>query len=299
MTTYPKPLSTLPTKELASRVVAELISCNGNLNGWAAVLTAVFDILRRPEELDILQETPSSRRWDDICLLREAADMAQFSDLPEFIKGPLFRLVEHQQYCEGPFQQRVLPWMMQCFGKEISSDREERNHRFLEEALELVQACGATREECYQLVDYVYDRPVGEKPQEVGGVMVTLAALCLAQGLDMVECGDVELARIWTKVEQIRAKQAAKPKHSPLPGYTPPTGNTIPTNAGKWLWTHDLYTDADKDRPEQICDSNGQVTLGLCRKCGRAEIELTQPCLVDPCTVVNRLDELDPTHGAV
>ena len=27
-----------------------------------------------------------------------------------------------------------------------------------------------------------------------------------------------ELARIWTKVEQIRAKQAAKPRNSPLPG---------------------------------------------------------------------------------
>lgn len=28
---------------------------------------------------------------------------------------------------------------------------------------------------------------------------------------------EVELRRIWTKVEKIRAKQAAKPKHSPLP----------------------------------------------------------------------------------
>jgi len=29
--------------------------------------------------------------------------------------------------------------------------------------------------------------------------------------------GETELARVWTKVEKIRAKQAAKPKHSPLP----------------------------------------------------------------------------------
>ena len=29
---------------------------------------------------------------------------------------------------------------------------------------------------------------------------------------------DAELVRVWTKVEAIRAKQAAKPKHSPLPG---------------------------------------------------------------------------------
>jgi len=38
---------------------------------------------------------------------------------------------------------------------------------------------------------------------------------------------------------------------------------------------HDLYTDADKDRPEVICDSNGQVVLGLCKKCGKGECELT------------------------
>lgn len=115
------------------------------------------------------------------------------------------------------FQSRVAPWMQDCFGPAISADTVERTHRFLEEALELVQACGATREECLQLVDYVYGRPVGEPSQEVGGVMVTLAALCLANGIDMHQAGETELARIWTKIEQIRAKQAAKPKNSLLP----------------------------------------------------------------------------------
>ena len=116
-----------------------------------------------------------------------------------------------------PFQYRVQPWMMECFGPVISADTQERNHRFLEEALELVQASGATRSEAHDLVNYVYGRPVGEPFQEVGGVMVTLAALCLAHKMDMHAAGEVELARVWTKVEKIRAKQAAKPKHSPLP----------------------------------------------------------------------------------
>ena len=115
------------------------------------------------------------------------------------------------------FQQRVQPWMMACFGAEIAADRAERNHRFLEESLELVQSCGCTASEAHQLVNYVFGRPVGEPAQEVGGVMVTLAALCLANSLDMHAAGETELARIWGKVEQIRAKQAAKPKHSPLP----------------------------------------------------------------------------------
>jgi hypothetical protein len=74
-----------------------------------------------------------------------------------------------------------------------------------------------TRSEAHQLVDYTFDRPVGELHQEVGGVMVTLAALCLASNANMHESGETELARIWTKIEKIRAKQAAKPKHSPLP----------------------------------------------------------------------------------
>lgn len=115
------------------------------------------------------------------------------------------------------FQDRVQPWLLACFGEMIAGDREERNHRFLEEALELVQACGCTASEAHQLVDYVFGREVGEPRQEVGGAMVTLAALCLANGLDMHDAGEAELARIWTKVDAIRAKQAAKPTHSPLP----------------------------------------------------------------------------------
>lgn len=118
---------------------------------------------------------------------------------------------------KGTLQSRVQPWMMACFGPAISADKVERNHRFLEEALELVQACGCSRDEAMQLVAYVYDRPQGEINQEVGGVMITLAALCLANGFDMHSAGETELARIWTKIDQIRAKQASKPKGSVLP----------------------------------------------------------------------------------
>lgn len=116
------------------------------------------------------------------------------------------------------FQQRVKTWMMECFSMEICRDTQERCHRFTEEALELVQSLGMTASEAHQLVDYVYGRPTGETHQEVGGVMVTLAALCCA--LDQMEMdaeGEVELARVWNNIEKIRAKQAAKPKHSPLP----------------------------------------------------------------------------------
>lgn len=116
-----------------------------------------------------------------------------------------------------PFQDRARPWTIECFGAEIAADKTERNHRFIEEALELVQACGATEIECHQLVDYVFGRPVGDPTQEIGGVMVTLASLCNAHGENMHEAGDAELLRCWSIIEKIRAKQKAKPKHSPLP----------------------------------------------------------------------------------
>ncbi len=119
------------------------------------------------------------------------------------------------------YQDRVAIWMAGCFGPEITTDKTERNHRFLEEALELVQSIGCTQSEAQQLVDYVYGRDTGETTQEIGGVMVTLAALCSANRVRMQACGEVELSRVWENIEKIRVKQAAKPRLSPLP--QPPT----------------------------------------------------------------------------
>lgn len=118
-------------------------------------------------------------------------------------------------------QERVGVWVLACFGAAVAADRRERSHRFLEEALEMVQAAGCTRDEALQLVDYVFGRPAGELRQEVGGVMLTLAAFCLAHDLSMDAAAEEELARVWTKVEAIRAKQATKPRFSPLPGVAP------------------------------------------------------------------------------
>jgi hypothetical protein len=119
------------------------------------------------------------------------------------------------------YQEQVDQWMQECFGPEVAGDVPERNHRFLEEALELVQANGCTSEAAHQLVDYVFGRPVGVRTQEIGGVMVTLAALCNTGRIDMELCGRVELLRCWEVIETIRAKQKAKPAFGPLPGPSP------------------------------------------------------------------------------
>jgi hypothetical protein len=117
------------------------------------------------------------------------------------------------------FQQAVRIWVRKCLGARMASDGAQRNHRFLEEALELVQSLNCTASEAHQLVDYVFGRPVGEPAQEVGGTMVTLAALCDANDLNMCEDGWEELERVNQPavIEKIRAKQATKPKFSALP----------------------------------------------------------------------------------
>lgn len=115
------------------------------------------------------------------------------------------------------FQRRVVEWMAACFPLSSQSSVEERTHRFLEEALELAQAQGCSREHAHALVEYVYGRPEGDPEVEVGGVMVTLAGLCSAAGIMMDQAGDRELERNWARIDNIRRKQAMKPRGSPLP----------------------------------------------------------------------------------
>lgn len=47
------------------------------------------------------------------------------------------------------YQERVHKWILHCFGATIGADKIERNHRFLEESLELVQAGGCTASEAH------------------------------------------------------------------------------------------------------------------------------------------------------
>ncbi|WP_197410724.1 hypothetical protein [Devosia epidermidihirudinis] len=124
-------------------------------------------------------------------------------------------------------QRRVAAWMQECFGAEITADKVERVDRFIEEALELAQATGWTADRAHALVDYVFGRPVGEIGQEVGGVMVTLAALCNVFDIDMNAEAKPEVDRITQPeiVLKIRAKQAAKPTGSALPIAPTPGGD--------------------------------------------------------------------------
>lgn len=118
---------------------------------------------------------------------------------------------------ERAFQPRVNTWMKACFSQEVLHDKAERNARFLEEAIELVQACGCTKSEASQVLDYVYGREIGHPFQETGGVMISLAALCTDWDIDIMKAGHDEIDRCYTIIDKIRAKQAQKPKFRSLP----------------------------------------------------------------------------------
>lgn len=127
----------------------------------------------------------------------------------------------------APFQVRVRAWAAECFGATLADDSRYRSHRFLEEALELAQAAGVTSAESADLVSYVFRRSIGAVPQEVGSVMITLAAFCQASGLSMELAGEAELERVMAKIAEIREKQKLVPPlaeaetPAPLGAYPP------------------------------------------------------------------------------
>lgn len=41
---------------------------------------------------------------------------------------------------------------------------------------------------------------------------------------------------------------------------------------------HELFETGDSDAPNYIRDRNGDVVLGMCRRCRKGEIELDQQC---------------------
>lgn len=50
------------------------------------------------------------------------------------------------------------------------------------------------------------------------------------------------------------------------------------------LGLHDLFKSGDAAAPDSIKDRNGAVALAQCKRCGRAEAELSEPCTPPPTT---------------
>ncbi len=96
-------------------------------------------------------------------------------------------------------QLAVHNWCKAAFGAAHASSVEQRAVRFLEEAIELYQACGGSSDMAHQLINYIFNRPVGYIAQEFGGVDVTLLALAQACGLSAEDLGKAEFERVLKK----------------------------------------------------------------------------------------------------
>jgi hypothetical protein len=121
----------------------------------------------------------------------------------------LRRSISQMRAVAPSFQRRAGAQIRKIVGGESATDPRERNYHFFQEAAELMRACDMTKGEMYAAIDYVFDRKIGSRTQEVGSVMIALAALCVVHKIDMFEAAEVELLEICDS-ERNRMQTAAK-----------------------------------------------------------------------------------------
>ena len=105
-------------------------------------------------------------------------------------------------------QHRVGSWVESTFGSQALA-RNERGRRFAEEAIELAQAAGVSREQLIALVTYVYGREPGDLYQENGEASGSRClALRMPSGCRRIAPSVTRLARIEAfPAEHFRARQ--------------------------------------------------------------------------------------------
>jgi NTP pyrophosphatase (non-canonical NTP hydrolase) len=90
-------------------------------------------------------------------------------------------------------------WAVENFGVEEVSSFPQRGLRLLEEAAETAQATGLSEELAHKIVTHVWSRPVGELPQELGGLSLTMLILAELAELDLDAAEEHELQRVLRK----------------------------------------------------------------------------------------------------
>lgn len=104
----------------------------------------------------------------------------------------------------------ALAWAVSIFG-EGAEDGEERAMRFIEEAVELVNAVGLSASVVHAIVERIYTRHKGDRGREMGQALLTLELLAEVYGIDPSRCADVEFARIQAiPKEEWERRHAAK-----------------------------------------------------------------------------------------
>lgn len=137
-------------------------------------------------------------------------------------------------------QTAVADWLIRAFGVEVATSPFDRAARVVEEATELAQAQGLTKERVLAMVEYVYGRPPGDPRQELGGARLTLLGYAAAIGAsaDHEEIREVERV-LSTDIEKFRKRQAEKV----AAGVVVLGAEVPPTSSGAIDWTK--YTSSE------------------------------------------------------
>lgn len=101
---------------------------------------------------------------------------------------------------------RAIEFVRAAFGVNAARP-DERAARVVEEACELAQSEGVSREMALRILERVYSRPVGDSKQEAGTVLLTLLSWAGATGNDLEDLARTEFARLETKPLQFWASR--------------------------------------------------------------------------------------------
>jgi putative ubiquitin-RnfH superfamily antitoxin RatB of RatAB toxin-antitoxin module len=119
-------------------------------------------------------------------------------------------------------QMAVYEWVQLAFGPEHANSLSQRSVRFLEEAIELYQACncrgemdpGVALQMAHKLLDYIFAKPVGVLHKEIGAVGLTLLSVAAAAEYNAEAEERMEVERVMAidpakMAERNRAKNEA------------------------------------------------------------------------------------------
>jgi hypothetical protein len=163
-------------------------------------------------------------------------------------------------------------WAERCFGIDHVNNFAIRSLRTLEEAAEMSQAFGVSRELALKAINTVYDRPVGDPEQEMGGVLHTMNILCDAMGVEPDEIAERELRRCLKKSPEHFAKRNQEKLDLGLDAGAQSSGDTSP----KYCYTDDKW-----------CRSlNGAV------RCSDCPVGNGQPTIVERLTLDKHMGRL-------
>ena len=107
-------------------------------------------------------------------------------------------------------QKRIFDWSVETYGPSAATF-DERALRFLEEALELAQACGIEEDMVGRLAARVYEQEPGPVFKELGQTALMLEALSECRNTDLDEAANAEFERIeGLPKSHFEARHAAK-----------------------------------------------------------------------------------------